>query len=110
MVGTAMIETAPTTLLSDILPLLAADPQISDLIAALRRRQIAQTGPVPSAARSALAATLVAALKEPALLVAATPDGALRLHGDLGCWLPGASVFLFPPTDALPYEHMSPDI
>ena len=98
----------PQTLLADLVPLLANEPQIAPLVAALRDGARLHVTPVLNAARRALAAAVLASGRT-TLLLTATPDAAARVHADLGCWV-GERAVLFPPTDALPYEHMSPDI
>ncbi len=98
----------PLTLLSDLIPLIAREERVAGLLQALANSARLHVTPVPGTARRALAAA-VASSGATVLLVAATPDAAARLHADIGCWL-GDQTLLFPPTDALPYEHMSPDI
>ncbi|ABX05294.1 MAG TPA: transcription-repair coupling factor [Herpetosiphon sp.] len=96
------------TLLADIQALFASEPQLKAALAAAQPNTTRTITPVPSAARRVVAA-IATRQHRSSLLIAATPDAAVRMHADLTAWL-GENVMLFPPTDTLPYEHMSADI
>ena len=97
-----------TTLLSDIQTMLANEPAIAHVREQLRSRRRVHVAPVPNAARRGVIAA-VAHDQQHMLIVTATPDVALRMHADVQVWL-GEQAMLFPPTDTLPYEHMSADL
>lgn len=98
----------PITLLSDLVPLVAHDEQIAALLHGLKQTKRFYATPLSNAARRVIAATALTT-GQTVLVVTATPDSATRFHSDLCCWL-AERALLFPPTDVLPYEHMSPDI
>jgi transcription-repair coupling factor (superfamily II helicase) len=98
--------------MNDLLSLgadLGALPEIAALAAALAERPVPlHVGPLIAPARTALLAGLVQQRRRPALFVLPSADAALRAADDLRLLLGAASVRLYPASDALPYEHMSP--
>ena len=97
-------------LLADVLHELAQDEELVQLAQAVRAGTTVWATPVPNAARRAVVATVFQRLHQSTLVITPTPDTALRMHADLGCWLGSQRVLIFPPSDALPYEHMSTDV
>jgi transcription-repair coupling factor (superfamily II helicase) len=101
--------------MSDLTPILSRLSQQSDieaLVAMLRSSAQARVhvAPVLGAARPALAALLASQSTLPLVYVVNTTETALRIREDLCHWLDSANVLLFPASDALPYEPMSPGI
>ncbi len=98
--------------LDPILQQLAAHERINALTITLRQEAAArlQVAPVIGAARVVISAALSALLARPLLFVVGNTEAALRAREDLCQWLAPESVLLFPSSDALPYEHMSPGI
>jgi transcription-repair coupling factor (superfamily II helicase) len=98
--------------MNDLLSLgadLGAMPEIAALAAALDERPVSlHVGPLIAPARTALLAGLVQQRRRPVLFVLPSADAALRAADDLRLLLGAASVRLYPASDALPYEHMSP--
>src|SRR4051812_2424318 len=96
--------------LEPILQQLAAHERIDALAITLREQATArlQAAPVIGAARVVISAALSALLARPLLFVVGNTEAALRAREDLCQWLAPESVLLFPSSDALPYEHMSP--
>ncbi len=65
---------------------------------------------VLDAAQPAFLSALHSVLGRPMLLVTAKPHDARRMHEELVAWSPfPARILLFPESDALPYERISPD-
>ena len=75
------------------------------LVGAAARLRVA---PLPSAARAPLVAALARHARAPLLYVAINAEAALRAADDLRQWLGPAAVLLYPASDSMPYEHMSP--
>mgnify|MGYP001678294700 CR=1 FL=1 len=108
------------TLLSALLPIVAADPAISSALGQSGNRDLAMPrGLVPpvlalmGGARGAggpLGSNAARSHTEPPLTVAVTPTGreADELVGALRAYLPGETVELFPAWETLPHERLSP--
>jgi transcription-repair coupling factor (superfamily II helicase) len=96
--------------LDPILEHLIAHPHIAALAAALREQPRARLHAAPAlgAARVALVAALAGRTPGPILYVVGSGEAALRAREDLCLWLDPDAVLLFPASDALPYEQMSP--
>jgi transcription-repair coupling factor (superfamily II helicase) len=96
--------------LNSILQQLISHERIAALAAALREQPRARlhVAPATSAARAALVAALAAQAQHPILYVVGSAEAALRAREDLCLWLDPSAVLLFPASDALPYEPMSP--
>jgi transcription-repair coupling factor (superfamily II helicase) len=69
---------------------------------------VVHAAPVLGAARSTLVAALAQARNTPLVFVVNNSEFALRMREDLCQWLDPDSVLIFPSSDALPYELMSP--
>lgn len=67
-----------------------------------------QLAPLLASARAALVAAMARRARGPLLLLVANGEAALRVREDLCTWLDGDEVLLFPASDAMPYEAMSP--
>ena len=80
--------------------------RVADAIAGEAARL--RVAPLPSAARAPLAAALARHARAPLLYVAINADAALRAADDLRQWLGPEAVLLYPASDSMPYEHMSP--
>jgi transcription-repair coupling factor (superfamily II helicase) len=95
--------------LSELTSALAAQPALTDVATALTqgagRRRLA---PLPASARTPVVAALALRLTTPILYLLPSADAALRAAEDLRQWRDPAAVLLYPSTDAMPYEHMSP--
>jgi transcription-repair coupling factor (superfamily II helicase) len=96
--------------LESFLDELAAQPPLAIALGRIaenpgRRFQLA---PLPNATRTLIAAALARRTRAPLLLVVGNAEAALRLREDLCAWLDDAEVLLFPASDAMPYEAMSP--
>ena len=91
---------------------LAGHERVAALATTLREQPGAQlhVAPVLGAARVPLVAALALRSARPVLYVVGSAEAALRAREDLCAWLDAESVLLFPASDALPYEHMSPGI
>jgi transcription-repair coupling factor (superfamily II helicase) len=88
-----------------------ADSERIDAIAMTLREQKGvrlQVAPALSAARPALAAALALHVEHPIIYVVTNSDAAQRAASDLCEWLGEGASQLFPASDALPYEQMSP--
>src|SRR5215510_11438765 len=96
--------------LDPILEQLTAHPSVAALATALRDQPRARLHAAPAlgAARVALVAALAARSDRPILVVVGSAEAALRAREDLCLWLDPDAVLLFPASDALPYEQMSP--
>ncbi len=95
--------------LAELTTALAERPAIAELAAALARRPARlRVAPLIAAARTPVAAALARRHAAPVLFVVGSGDTALRAADDLRQWLGPEAVLLFPASDALPYEHMSP--
>ncbi|HEU4326068.1 MAG TPA: transcription-repair coupling factor [Roseiflexaceae bacterium] len=64
--------------------------------------------PALTAARPALAAALASQHPQPLILAVTTGEAAQRAQSDLNAWLGPGAALLYPASDAMPYEHMSP--
>ena len=95
--------------LQPTLETLAGQPSVAALA-----QQIAQPGgrvhvaPALTAARPPLLAALAQQIAQPLLYLVQNTDLALRAREDLCQWLDEQQVMLFPASDAMPYEPMSP--
>ncbi|MBP1466432.1 transcription-repair coupling factor [Candidatus Chloroploca sp. M-50] len=67
-----------------------------------------RVAPLPSAGRTPIVAALACVQRAPLLYLLSSADLALRAAEDLRQWLGPEAVLLYPASDALPYEHMSP--
>ncbi|NNJ11870.1 transcription-repair coupling factor, partial [Chloroflexales bacterium ZM16-3] len=67
-----------------------------------------RVAPLPAAARAPLIAALAQRSRAPLLYITINSDAALRAADDLRQWLGPEAVLLYPASDAMPYEHMSP--
>ena len=96
--------------LTQLLDQLDAHPQATALARQLRTRPGAplHVAPVLTAARPALVAALAQQLGRPLLYIVHNGEVALRAREDLCQWLGPDAVLLFPSSDAMPYEPMSP--
>ena len=92
-----------------LLAVLAAHPPLEQLAHTLRDGQARlMAAPIPAAARPVLAALLARRTGCPTLVLTPALDGAARMREDLQMLLgDDAPVHLYPPADALWYEHMS---
>src|SRR5262249_41198305 len=106
---------ASTMSLHNILEHIAAQRPIGELAAAIgrarRRREHLRVAPLMGAARVPVMATLARARAgglSSILYVVSNAEAALRAADDLRQWLAPEQVLLYPPGDAMPYEHMSP--
>ncbi|NTV63916.1 MAG: transcription-repair coupling factor, partial [Oscillochloris sp.] len=95
------------------LPTIVAD--LADLPECLRiaetladRPTYLRVAPLSAAGRSPLLAALAMRLGRPLLYVTLNADAAMRAADDLRQWLGPEAVLLYPASDAMPYEHMSP--
>lgn len=94
----------------DLLPLrdeIADQPSVAALLIRLLDREHVIAAPLPVSARLAFVAAAYDATS-PLLLLTTTSEVALRARDDLAQWLGPGRVFMFPASDALPYEAMSP--
>jgi transcription-repair coupling factor (superfamily II helicase) len=93
-----------------ILRQLADHERIEALAITLREqpRVRLHVAPALAAARPAIVAALAMLTPRPLLYVVGSGDAALRAREDLCQWLDADSVLIFPSSDALPYESMSP--
>ncbi|NJO81296.1 MAG: transcription-repair coupling factor [Blastochloris sp.] len=101
--------------MSDLIPILqkiAKHRQIRNVIDALSQAtpQRIHLAPTLSAARSAVVAAVASQRDTPTLYVVRDGEAALRAYADICQWLDVASVLLFPASDAIAYEHMTPGI
>ncbi|GAB4209754.1 MAG: transcription-repair coupling factor [Roseiflexaceae bacterium] len=64
--------------------------------------------PLLTAARPALAAALATQHPHPLVLAVTTGEAAQRAQSDLNAWLGPGAALLYPASDAMPYEQMSP--
>ena len=95
--------------LSELCALLAAQPALGAVTSALAHGPtLLQIAPLPVAARTPVVAALARSTATPIVYVLPSGDTALRAAEDLRQWLGPDAVLLFPASDALPYEHMSP--
>src|SRR6266545_3498400 len=96
--------------LEPILRRLADHERIEALGITLRKHTAARlhVAPALTAARTAIVAALARLTQRPLLYVVGSGEAALRAREDLCQWLDPESVLLFPASDALPYEPMSP--
>ncbi len=96
----------PAPVLAGLPGLLAAEAAMAEL---LGRKECTVT--VPDAARAVVAAAC-AELSSVRVLLVATPSAAEAEHlvHDLGAFLPGESVALFPAWETLPFERVSPGV
>jgi transcription-repair coupling factor (superfamily II helicase) len=96
--------------LDPILQQLAEHERIEALSITLREQPRARlhVAPALTAGRSAIVAALATQATQPLLYVVGSGDAALRAREDLCQWLDPASVLLFPSSDMMPYELMSP--
>ncbi|HMQ33360.1 MAG TPA: transcription-repair coupling factor [Chloroflexaceae bacterium] len=95
--------------LAELTIALAERPALAELAAALARRPARlRVAPLLAAGRAPLAAALARRHGAPILFVVGSGDAALRAADDLRQWLPPEAVLVFPASDAMPYEHMSP--
>ncbi|WP_255604532.1 transcription-repair coupling factor [Oscillochloris sp. ZM17-4] len=67
-----------------------------------------RVAPLPAAARAPIVAALASRARAPLLYITINSDAAIRAADDLRQWLGPESVLLYPASDAMPYEHMSP--
>ncbi len=67
-----------------------------------------RVAPLPSAARTPLVAALARHARAPMLYITINAEAALRAADDLRQWLGPEAVLLYPASDSMPYEHMSP--
>jgi len=67
-----------------------------------------QAAPLLAAARTPVVAAIAARLKRPLLLLVNNAEAALRVREDLCTWIGDDRALLFPASDAMPYEAMSP--
>ncbi len=95
--------------LSELSAALAERPAIDELVAALAGAPTRlRVAPLPTAGRSPTAAALARRHPRPLLYIVSNGDAALRAADDLRQWLAPEAVLLFPASDSMPYEHMSP--
>ncbi|HEX9373830.1 MAG TPA: transcription-repair coupling factor, partial [Roseiflexaceae bacterium] len=96
--------------LDSILRRLAEQERVDALATALREQPGTRlhVAPALTAARPALVAALAGLAERPLIYVVGSGEAALRAREDLCQWLDPESVLLFPASDALPYEPMSP--
>jgi transcription-repair coupling factor (superfamily II helicase) len=88
---------------------LGALPEVHTLAATLAEAPAAfHVGPLIAPARTAVIAGLAQHQRQTLLYVLPSADAALRAADDLRLWLGPQAVALYPASDALPYEHMSP--
>lgn len=99
-----------TTELDLLVRQIASDEHITTLANALRNAPGARlhVAPALSAARPLIAAALSRTVNTPVVYAVSTGEAALRAYSDVGEWLGDEHVVLFPASDAMPYEHMSP--
>ncbi len=64
--------------------------------------------PALTAARPALAAALASLHPHPLILAVTTGEAAQRAQSDLNAWLGPGAALIYPASDAMPYEQMSP--
>ena len=96
--------------LGSLLALVGTHKPLQALTATLDERAAARVvvAPIPTAARSVLAAMLARGRRSPMLFVTSTLDAAARLREDLLVFMGDeAPVYVYPAADALWYEHMS---
>ena len=101
--------------MSDLAPVLqqiAKHTQIRNVIDTLSQAtpQRIHLAPTLSAARPAVVAAIASQKSTPTLYVVRDGEAALRAYADICEWLDVASVLLFPASDAIAYEHMTPGI
>jgi len=95
--------------LSSLLSTFRALPEYADVTQRIGRESISLN--LPRAARLPFAASLIADLNRPALLIAAHTDRALLFNEELPAWLPSnvqlptSNIQYFPEPNPLPYEH-----
>jgi transcription-repair coupling factor (superfamily II helicase) len=104
-----LVSVMSMTTCAAVLAEITAIAPVQDLIATLHAHRGARLhiAPTPGAARTPLVAAFTLHGVAPLLYVVGTTDAALRAHEDLRQWIGTDRVFLFPASDALPYEHMS---
>ncbi|MDD5094671.1 MAG: transcription-repair coupling factor [Dehalococcoidia bacterium] len=91
--------------LSGLLPLLQSMPADQSL-QGFDQQEVT----VFDAVRPLVMATLHHDVNIPTLVITPNAEEAKRLYDELVAWChPGARVLLFPETDVLPYEHLTPD-
>ncbi|MEM8531053.1 MAG: transcription-repair coupling factor [Chloroflexota bacterium] len=100
--------------MSDLAPVLqqiAKHTQIRNVIDTLSQAaQRIHLAPTLSAARTAVVAAIASQQSTPTLYVVRDGEAALRAYADICQWLDVTSVLLFPASDAIAYEHMTPGI
>ncbi len=96
--------------LSTILEQIAGHPRTAALAARLRGQHAERlhVSPAIGAARAPIVAALAHGLAGPIVYAVQNGDAALRAREDLCEWLGDEQVLLFPSSDAMPYEPMSP--
>lgn len=96
--------------LSDLHAELAQLPALVELDHAINRHAAGwlHVAPLITAARTPVVAALAGRRQLPLIYVVGNTDMALRVAEDLRQWLSPERVLLYPASDALPYEHMSP--